>query len=156
MRASSASTGACSNPTNPSTATTASTPNVPNPAEVRAAGDRVAKLELPAGRVGQPGDGLGEDDGDLGGQQHAEHPAGDVDPQQAQHGDDGPGAQRPRPPRRVHAQVGGGLAGRGRAERAVQPDLQEGVGQQRDQRGGHARGPAEAAGDERVERAGVA
>ena len=35
------------------------------------------------------------------------------------------------------------------------PDLQERVGQQRDQRGGHPGDPAQAAGDERVERAGV-
>ena len=45
--ASSASTGACSNPTNPSTATTASTPIVPGPAEVSAPGDKVAKLRCP-------------------------------------------------------------------------------------------------------------
>ena len=38
---------------------------VPTPAEVRSAGDRVAKLRCPPGRAGQPGDGLGEDDRDL-------------------------------------------------------------------------------------------
>ncbi len=83
------------------------------------------EAEVPAGRVGEPGDGLGDDDGDLGAQQHAQDLAGDVDPQQPQHRDDRPGAQRPRPPRRVDAQVGGGLAGGVRAERPVQADLQE-------------------------------
>ena len=84
LRASSASTGACSNPTNPSTATTASTPKVPNPAEVSAAGDRVAKLRCPPAGRASPAHGLGDDDRDLGGEQDAQHLAGDVDPQQAQ------------------------------------------------------------------------
>ena len=108
-RASSASTGACSNPTNPSTATTASTPKVPNPAEPSAAGDSVAKRRCPPAGRASPATVSAQDDDDLGGQQDAEDLAGDVDPQQAQHGDQGPGAQRPHPPRRVHAQVRGGL-----------------------------------------------
>lgn len=45
-----AGTGACSNPTNRSTVTTASTSAVPNPAEVSAAGDKVAKLRCPPGK----------------------------------------------------------------------------------------------------------
>ena len=56
---------------------------------------------------------------------------------------------------RVHAQVGGGLAGGGRAERAVQGDLEEAVGQQGHQRGGDTGDAAQPAGDERVERARV-
>ena len=54
LRASSASTGACSKPTKPSTATTARTPKVPNPAEVRAAGERVAKLRCPPAGCASP------------------------------------------------------------------------------------------------------
>ncbi len=70
------------------------------------------------------------------GEQHAQDLPGDVDPQQAEHGDHGPGDQRPYPPRPVHAQVRGGFAGGVRAECSVQSDLQERIGQQRDQRGG--------------------
>ncbi len=52
--ASSASTGACSNPVKPSTATTASTPAVPNPAEVRADGDKAATLRCPLAGLDRP------------------------------------------------------------------------------------------------------
>src|ERR1035441_1471291 len=99
--ASSASTGACSNPTNPSTATTASTPIVPDPAEVSAPRDKAAKLRWPPAGCTSPATVSAADHSDLRAQQDSQHPAGDVDPAQAQHGDHRPGAQRPRPPRRV-------------------------------------------------------
>ena len=118
-------------------------------------GGQGREAEVAACRMRQPGNGLDEDDYDLGGEQDAEHAAGDVDPQLAQHGNDGPSAQRPRPPRGVHMQVGGGLAGRVRAERAIQADLQERVRQQRYERGGHADDAADAPGDEGIERAAV-
>ena len=85
---------------------------------------------------------------DLGRQQHAEHPAGDLDAGQAQHGDQRPGAERPGPPRRVPVQVGGGVGGGGRAQRPVEADLQERVGQQRDECGSHSSGAAQATGDQ--------
>ena len=113
------------------------------------------EAEVAARRAGEPGDGLGQDHGDLDRGQRAQDPPGDIDPQQAQHGDDRPRAQRPYPPGRVYAQVGGGLAGGGRAEHPVQGDLQAAVGRQRDQRRGHADGAAEPLGDERVERSRV-
>jgi hypothetical protein len=93
------------------------------------------EAEVPARRVGQPGRGLAPDDQDLDGQQHAKHPAGDVHPEQSQQRDHEPGGQRPRPPRCVHTQVRRRLGLRGRAERAIQPDLKAGVRQQRHQRG---------------------
>ena len=84
LRASSASTGACSNPTNPSTATTASTPKVPNPAEVSAAGDRVAKLRCPPAGWASPSTVSAMMTASSAAQQDAQDLAGDVDPQQAQ------------------------------------------------------------------------
>ena len=105
--------------------------------------------------MGQPRDDLDGNDGDLSGGQDGEDLAGDVHAQQARDGDDRPGGQRPRPPGRAQVQVRLGLAlGRG-AERPVQADLQEGVGQQRHQGGSDAQWLAQAAGDEGGERPGV-
>ena len=71
--------GPARTPTKPSTAMTASTPNVPNPAEPSADGDSVAKLRCPpAGRAG-PETVSAMMTIDLGGQQDAQHLAGDVD-----------------------------------------------------------------------------
>ena len=126
-----------------------------NPAEPSPPGDRVAKLRCPPAGCASPSDGLGDHDGQLGGQQDAQDLAGDVDAQLAQDGDQRPGDQRPHPPRLVHVQVRGGLGLRGRAQRPVQAGLQERVGDQRDQRGGDPDGAAQAAGDEGVEGAGV-
>jgi len=55
----------------------------------------------------------------------------------------------------VYTQVDGGLAGRVRPERAVEPDLQEGVGEQGHQCGRHPGNPAKTLGDEPVERARI-
>ena len=97
----------------------------------------------PAG-LASPAGGLGEDHRDLGAQQDAEDLPGDVDAEQAQDGDDGPRAERERPPRPVDPEVRGGLAGGGRAERPVQADLEERVRQQRDQGGADPGDPAQA------------
>src|ERR1035437_4476194 len=144
--ASSASTGACSNPTNPSTATTASTPIVPGPAEVSAPGDKVAKLRCPPAGCAIPPTGSAAVTAISA---HSRTPS--TRPVMSTR----PRPPAPRPPRRMQTQVGGGLGGGVRPERPVQPDLQEAVGQQRDQRGGHPGDPAQAGRDEGVERAGV-
>ena len=75
---------------------------------------------------------------------------------QAQHGDHRPAPSAHAHQGRVHAQVGGGLAWRGRAEHPVQGDLEGLVGHQRHQRRGHPGGPAEPRGHERIKRPRVA
>ena len=131
-------------------------PERPGPGRGQGRGRQRPQVQVPAGRGGEPGDGLGDDDGDLGGGQHGQDPAGDLDPGQAQDGDHGPDDQRPRPPGPVHAEVGGGLGLRGRAQRPVGGDLERLVGDQGHQRGGDPGHLAEPGGGERVERARVA
>ena len=55
----------------------------------------------------------------------------------AEYGDHPPGGKRSDPPRSVDPEVRGRLRRSGWPERSVQADLEEGVNQQRDERGGN-------------------
>ena len=147
--------GPDSNPTNPSTATTASTPKVPNPAELSADGDRVAKLRCPPAGWASPQtvsatmttiSAVSRTPRTLPVMSTRSRPS-TVTTAQAPSAHTHHGACTPR--------CAAASACARRAERAVQPDLQERVGEQRDQRGGHPGRAAQAPGDERVERAAV-
>ncbi len=108
------------------------------------------------------GSGLGEgggveddDQGALDQEEHAEDLGVEVDLEPAERAGDGHGEQSGDPPGELGVQVGGEEAGDLEAEDAVYADLHGAVRDEGDERGGRAGGGAEAAGDVRVEGAGV-
>ena len=109
----------------------------------------------PAAGSPSPGDSQHQQHRDLGAEQHPEHPAVQVDPQHPEDRHEQPRPERVHPPGEVEADLVGQVAGEGRPEHAVEADLQQVVGDGRDQGGANAGGSPKPTRDVGVQGSGV-